>query len=375
MMEDTTVAIIGGGLAGLTAAIHLSKNGISTTVFEKENFPNHKVCGEYVSKEILPYFEQLDIPLEKTGAVDISRLKFSTHTGNSLEVSLPLGGLGLSRYAFDNFLYRKALENGAKVLKSTVKNIAFKNDTFEIFSSDKKKFSAKIVLGAFGKRSGLDKVFEREFFKKPAPWLAIKSHFREDSFPSDLVALHNFRGGYCGLSKTETGAINVCYLTKYESFKEFKDPELFGEKVLRKNPFLDSFFSEAKPIFDAPISIAQVSFSKKKAVEEHILMLGDAAGLLHPLCGNGMAMAIHSAKISSEIIIAQVKNGIFDRKKMEEDYATQWNFNFKNRIRTGRLLQKVLLNENLSEISQAVISKLPFLMPAIIKSTHGKPIL
>jgi len=32
------------------------------------------------------------------------------------------------------------------------------------------------------------------------------------------------------------------------------------------------------------------------------LMIGDTAGLIHPLCGNGMAMAIHSAKIASELI-------------------------------------------------------------------------
>lgn len=374
-MENTTVAIIGGGLAGLTAAIHLSKNGILATVFEKEDFPHHKVCGEYVSKEILPYFQELDIPLEETGAVEISRLKFSTQNGNSIEVPLPLGGLGLSRFAFDHFLMQQAIKNGAKLVKETVNKIEFKNDIFEIFSSEGKNYSAKIVLGAYGKRANLDKILKRDFFRKPAPWLAIKSHYKQDSFPQELVALHNFRGGYCGLSKTETGAVNVCYLAKYESFKEYKDPDLFREKVLRKNPFLDTFFSQATPIFESPLSIAQVSFSPKNTVENHILMLGDSAGLLHPLCGNGMAMAIHSAKIASEIIVKQSKNGIFDRKKMEEEYTSKWNFNFRRRLKTGRMLQKILLDENLSEISQAVVSKMPFLMPAIIRKTHGRPIL
>ena len=212
------------------------------------------------------------------------------------------------------------------------------------------------------------------FFRKPAPWLAIKSHYSHPDFPEDLVALHNFKGGYCGLSRTETGAVNVCYLATYKSFKPHKDPERFRLKVLEENPYLKDFFLKSTPIFDQPLSIAQVSFEEKASVENHILMLGDAAGLIHPLCGNGMAMAIHSAKIASGLVLKALQNPEILRIQIEIEYARQWNLSFRGRLKTGRLLQRVLLNQKLSGISQQLASTFPFIIPQIIKKTHGQPL-
>ena len=95
----------------------------------------------------------------------------------------------------------------------------------------------RLVLAAYGKRSNLDRSLEREFFQKPAPWMAAKWHFSKEDFPDDLVALHNFPGGYCGLSKTETGAVNLCYLATYESFNDIKILNYFRRKCFGKIHF------------------------------------------------------------------------------------------------------------------------------------------
>lgn len=375
MEQKNQIAIIGGGLAGLTAAIHLSKMKVPVILFEKEEFPHHKVCGEYVSREILPYLEELEIPLEEElNPPEIKRLIYSTVKGSFLNADLPLGGLGISRYALDHFLHTHAIKNGAEIINESVISAEFSKDRFLVKTETGREICADIVLGSFGKRSNLDRTLDRSFFKAQAPWLAVKSHYKMDQFPKDLVALHNFKGGYCGISKTESGAVNVCYLATYKSFKEQKDPELFRENVLRKNPFLDNFFSEATENFENPLTIAQISFSPKKTVDNHILMLGDAAGLLHPLCGNGMAMAIHSAKIASEVILDHIGRDRWVREEMEQSYAARWSQNFTARIRTGKWLQKILLKDSLANFSQAMISKMPFLLPQIIKQTHGKPI-
>lgn len=373
-MDQTKVIIIGGGLAGLTAAIHLAQNGLFVSLFEKEDFPYHKVCGEYLSKEVLPYFNLLEIPINELNPQNISCLQYSTRSGKFLEADLPLGGLGISRYALDDLLYHTAVKKGVAIHRERVLSVEFSNDHHTVFTSQG-EYKAHFVLGAYGKRSNLDKEFQREFFQKPAPWVAVKSHFENKGFPNDLVALHNFKGGYCGLSKTESGAVNVCYLSTYNSFKHAKDPQLFIDNVLRKNPFLDRFFSESKELFERPISIGQVSFSPKSAVNEHIFMLGDAAGLIHPLCGNGMAMAIHSAKIASEVLLGHLKIENRARAEVEREYQKQWEEHFRKRLTTGKWLQKILLKDSLADFSQAVISKMPFLLPKIIKQTHGKPLL
>ena len=374
-MEHPGVIVIGGGLAGLTAAIHLSKKGVPVQVFEKEVYPKHKVCGEYISKEILPYLESLEIDLLELNPPFINELFYSTRKGNSIKTNLPLGGLGISRYNLDNFLWEKAKESGAEVLFDGVVEVKFdKDQEFEIETTSGKKYNAPIVLGAFGKRSILDKKLERDFIKDKSSWLAVKSHYRHSGFPEHQVALHNFKGGYCGLSKTETGAVNVCYMVSYSSFKKYKDPELFKEKVLMENKHLGKFFNEAEELFEKELSIAQISFSRKRSVEEHILMMGDAAGLIHPLCGNGMAMAVHSAKIASEVILALEKDN-FNRKNMEKEYEIRWNKTFRKRLQTGRMLQNILLNPSLAEVSQKLVKFIPSILPKIISQTHGRPVI
>ncbi len=374
-MKKKSIGIIGGGLSGLVAAIHLSKNNLPVILFEKDTYPNHKVCGEYVSLEIVPYLKQLGINLSDIKPAAINELQFSDASGKTVNTKLPLGGLGISRYALDEFLYKKAIETGAQFIHDLVIDINYAEDEFEVITNNNDSFQFELVLGAYGKRSLLDKKLDRQFIDKKSGWLAVKGHYKKSDFPDNLVMLHNFEGGYCGLSKTETGAINVCYLASYNSFKKYKDPIGFKNEVLMQNPHLKDFFQQATPLFEKDLSIAQISFEKKTSIQDHILMLGDAAGLIHPLSGNGMAMAIHSAKIASEAILNYCSEDGTSREDMEKEYQKKWKEQFSSRLQMGNILQKILLNPNLSKFVQRIISSFPFLLPKIISRTHGKPIL
>jgi len=372
---DYDVIIVGGGLAGLTAAIHLSQEKHSVLVLEKKQYPHHKVCGEYVSNEIVPYLKKLEVPIATSGAVQIDKLEMSTASGKSTQTKLPLGGIGISRYGFDNLLFEKALENGVQVVFEAVKTIHYLDDFFKVNTENDSTFTSRITIGAYGKRSMLDKQLKRDFMEQKSGWLGVKAHYEFDEFPDNEVALHNFKGGYGGLSKTETGAVNFCYLASYQSFQKEKNVIDFNENVVAKNPFLNHFLGKAKPIFDEPLTIAQISFEQKKSVENHILMCGDTAGLIHPLCGNGMAMAIHSAKIASELISKYLNNQDYNRGQLETEYANSWNSAFKHRLWMGRQLQSLLLNEEMSNLALKAVTTAPPLLRKLIKTTHGKPIL
>lgn len=374
MSNKKEVLILGGGLAGLTAAIHLSKLGLQVKVIEKNTYPKHKVCGEYISNEVLPYFKWLGIDLDKLKSTSINKLQFSTQNGNAISANLPLGGFGISRYTLDFHLYNLALSMGCVFVHETVENVLFNEDKFEITTSVGTRFKSKMVLGAFGKRSNMDVKLNRNFIQKKSHWLAIKSHYSGD-FPNDLVGLHNFDGGYCGVSKVENNAINVCYITKYDVYKLHKNNEEFQKMVLSKNPHLKEIFENCSLIFEKPLSIGQISFDKKSAVENHILMIGDTAGLIHPLCGNGMAMAIHSAKIASELVFDYYENNSTSRATLEEAYTTKWKFHFQSRLKAGRFLANLLLKPRVSSILMRTLVLFPSILPIIIKKTHGKPIL
>ncbi|WP_084182047.1 NAD(P)/FAD-dependent oxidoreductase [Maribacter ulvicola] len=369
-MKEHSIVIIGGGLAGLTAAIHLSLEGLDVAVIEMKPLPHHKVCGEYVSKEIQPYLKRLGIDLKFEGAVDISKFQISTQDGYIVETDLPLGGFGISRYALDHLLYQRAQELGVQFYFEKVIETVFKEDLFTI-KTKSGCYSSKIAIGAYGKRSVLDKTLDRDFSKRKQSWLAVKAHYSIADFPKNLVALHNFKGGYGGLSQTESGAVNFCYLAHYDSFKKYKDVESFNTEVVAENPFLKQFLSSAKPIFDQPMTIAQIAFDKKENVVDHMLMCGDTAGLIHPLCGNGMAMAIHSAKIASEFIVRFFKDADYSRNILEQDYKGAWAKAFKKRLWFGRKLQGILMNKTWVSVGIKSVGRSNSILKFIISKTHG----
>lgn len=365
------IIIIGGGLAGLTAGIHLARRGFSVVLFEKNKYPCHKVCGEFISNEILPYLNWLGADPYPLHPATITKAQFTLVSGKTIETVLPLGGFGISRYALDNFLMEKAKHSGVEIVQDSVTDIRFENHAFFVQTQNNGTFQSKITLAAFGKRSLLDIKLNRGFIKKKSSWLAVKAHYQGE-FPDDLVSLHHFKGGYCGISKVENNFLNVCYLADYESFKKHKNLKTYQEKVLFQNPHLKRHLRNFTSTFGDPLTISQISFEQKEKVRDHILMLGDAAGLIHPLCGNGMAMAIHSAKTAAELVTGYFLSTIPSRKMLEEKYRQEWQAQFNGRLKTGRMLSSLLSNEKGADILFNSLLKMPFLLRKVIQKTHGK---
>ncbi len=374
-VKSYQVVVVGGGLAGLTAALDLKLRGKEVLVIEKTPYPHHKVCGEFVSNEVRPYLDKLGFAVEKCTSVEIDTLQLGTCTGKSTTVKLPLGGFGISRYEFDFQLYQLALSKGVEFRFTTVQNIEYVEDSFVVESSGEEKLCANVVIGAFGKRSSIDKRLGRPFIHKKSAWLAVKCHYKNYDFPENLVSLQTFPGGYGGLSKTEDGSINFCYLAQYEHFKKYSDIGKFESEVVSKNPVLRHFQKNASPVFDKHLSIAQVSFDRKQAIWNHIVMCGDTAGLIHPLCGNGMAMAIHGAKIASEQVCSFLENEKYSRMTMEKDYEKKWKSEFRNRMNMGRFLQGLMLHTNWFDFGLSTLASSKKVLTGIISATHGKVIL
>jgi flavin-dependent dehydrogenase len=366
------VVIIGGGLAGLSAAIHLRKHDFQVLLVEKNEYPKHKVCGEYISNEVLPYLNYLSVDVFALGAKNITKFELSSSENKLVTSDLSLGGFGISRYALDEALFLKAKSIGVNVMQDAVVDVQFSDDKFIVTTKSNAALTSKIVIGAYGKRTSLDVKLGRNFIKKKSPYLAVKTHVKGD-FPEDVVALHNFEGGYCGVSKIEDDSINLCYITDFKVFKKFKDIEEFQQQVVFKNDFLKSIFESTKPVFDAPLTISQISFETKSPIENHMIMCGDSAGMIHPLCGNGMSMAIRSAQIASDLIIDYLHKKIATRELLEKTYTNTWNNAFASRLKMGHFVANVFKNNRWANLSIGILKIMPFLIPYIIKRTHGKP--
>lgn len=366
-----TVIIVGGGLAGLICANCLAEKNISVTLIEKKAYPFHRVCGEYVSNETLPFLKSNHLFPEELKLPQINRFQLTSVNGRDAHLPLDLGGFGISRYTFDHYLYQKALNRGVNFLLNTeVENILFVDDQFQV-KANSNSYSSKLVIGSFGKRSRMDISLDRNFIRKRSPYAGVKYHIRTDQ-PADLISLHNFKDGYCGLSQIEEGKYTLCYLTHRNNLKKFGNIKEMEENVLYKNPFLKYVFQNSEFLFERPEVINEISFATKSPIENHVLMAGDAAGMITPLCGNGMAMAIHSAKILSELVVDFV-NGKLTRSQLETDYTSSWNSHFARRLWAGRQIQRLFGDEWSSNLAVNLMRKSKPVAEFIISQTHGAP--
>jgi len=370
------VAIIGGGLAGLALSIQCARAGYQTVVFEKEKYPFHKVCGEYISLESWNFLQDLGLPLSDLHLPVINRLLVSAPNGNYIESTLPLGGFGISRYTIDELLATIARNEGVTLLEETkVVNAVYRNNSFVIFSS-RGETEAMVTAGAYGKRGNLDVKWKRHFTQvKPNKLnhhVGIKYHVRT-SFPADLIALHNFEDGYCGISHIEDDKCCLCYLTTARNLRRsHNDIGEMEKNILMKNPFLKKIFSNIELLYEEPLTISRISFNKKTQVENHVLMVGDTAGMITPLCGNGMSMALHASKLAYEEIDSFLGKKI-NRFEMETQYTQQWEKHFGRRLQVGRLIQGFFGSSSLSNFLITSVKPFPAFVSWLIRQTHGNP--
>jgi flavin-dependent dehydrogenase len=375
MKNKYDVVIIGAGLGGLTLAIQLAKQGYKVCVCEKNTFPFHKVCGEYISLESVNFLKQcgFDIKSEKDIPI-IDQLSVSARNGSVFSTALPLGGFGVSRYFIDQKLADHARNLGVTILDGLrVDEITNERENFIIKIRDK-VIESRVVAGAYGKRSNLDIHLDRGFIKKKPTkeelYVGVKYHIRYDA-PKDTIFLHNFKDGYCGMSRIEGDKYCLCYMTNAKNLERHGSIQKMEQDVLMKNKYLKDIFTRAEFLWEQPKTIAQISFAKKELIHQNILMLGDAAGMIPPLCGNGMSMAMHGSKMLSELLPQYLDDKI-DYASLCELYTQQWHSEFATRLAVGRWLQSLFGREQATTLLIALAKFFPYWAKKLINKTHGK---
>ena len=368
--------IIGGGLAGLCLAIQLADRGISVILFEKNQFPFHKVCGEYISMESWDFIKSLGLDLESLCLPIINKLGISSEKGFLLEHSLQMGGFGISRFSLDHALSQIASAKGVHILEHCRVNGLQNNgrDGFEVKSA-LGNFHVNILCGSYGK-------YTPQFLPHGMPhempgdgsentnYIGVKYHIKTDLAPN-RIELHNFKDGYCGVSKVDQDWHCLCYLTTSRNLLENgKDIQAMEANVLHRNPFLKHYFTRAEFVNPKPLVISNVHFSKKQTQTEGVFLLGDAAGSITPLCGNGMSMGMRASKILAGELI-----GYFQKKQTKEAVAARykkaWDNAFGRRITAGYYLQGLFGKRITTDLALRTLDKFPALTNKLVSLTHG----
>ena len=367
------VVIIGGGLAGLSLAIDLKRRGHSVLIIEKGAYPRHKVCGEYISMESYRYLYEICPALEKLTLPQIQTFRLTSTGDKDFRTMLGLGGFGISRYLLEDLLYKEASLQGVVFMLNTKATDIKQNakDLYYQVTAKSQTVVASIVCNASGRRSNLESL-EKEQKNSGTNYVGIKYHVRLARDPKQ-IEIHNFPGGYCGISNIEDGQACLCYIVNAARLNAVNKsiPEL-ERKILSRNKNLQQIFREAEFIFKEPVAISGINFLIKKTDNEGVFFLGDSAGSIAPITGNGMSMALRSASVLANEFDLHF-SGKINRGELEKNYSAFWNKEFSARIKLSRHFQKLSEYPSLTKLTINTFNLFPALAKSMIGLTHGKP--
>ena len=280
--------VAGAGPAGSACAIAAARAGARVLLLEKDRFPRHKVCGEFVSPESLMLLSGLlgDRPFDSHTAVDSTRIFVD---GKCLRLPLTPAAQSIPRFELDARLFASARLAGAAAREDTTIHAVRRQETFQVETSAG-AFTARAVVNATGRWSRLTQ-FEAGERQK---WLGLKAHFSEASAPSS-VDLYFFDGGYCGVTPVDHQTVNACAMVRADAARSLE--EVFG-----KSAELKSRSSNWQPLFPA-VTTSPLYFREPETESEGMLLAGDAAGFIDPFAGDGISLALQSGALAAEQLI------------------------------------------------------------------------
>lgn len=367
--------VIGGGLAGSSTALQLARRGHEVALLEKDTFPRHKLCGEFLSPEAQSALRGLGVleAAREAGAHPVDRAELSGPDGTVTGHPLPGTALGLSRYRLDRLLFRRACQagvDGRSGTKATDVNGSL-GDGFAVTAGGD-TLTGRMVLGAYGRRGVLDRTLNRSFLDEPSPYVAFKAHYGGPPSPSPgTIEIHAAPGGYCGIGPVEDGRRNVCWIGRIDALKAAGGtPDTMLSEVLCQNPVLDDRLSALTRVSDRFEAVSQVPLMPKRQFVGDVCMIGDAAGMIAPLCGDGMAMALDTADLVVPLA-DRFLSGALSASAFRSTYRRRWRSSFGRRLRLGRWVHAAAFRPWATSTLLRACRLLPPLARWLIRATRG----
>jgi flavin-dependent dehydrogenase len=365
----TDALIVGGGLAGGALATALAEAGRSVVLLERETGPHDKVCGEFLSREAILYLEALGIDPLALGACRIHSVRLSSGAG-VVTVKLPFPALSLSRRALDDALLRRAADAGAEVrLGARVQSLDGDPGGWRARLAAGELVSGTAAFLATGKHDL--RGWARPAGRQP-DLIGFKMHLTLSPTQAAQLAGHVeltlFRGGYAGLEPVEGGLANLCLVVRrgrYAALGQHWEALLAAMRA--DSALLAARLDGARPCWDRPLAISSIPYGYVRrhgylrGIGDGLWRLGDQTAVIPSFAGDGMSIALHSARLAARYYLDGASVGAYQRR-MARDVGTA--------VRCATLLSQASVHG----LGRAVIgwgaSRLPNIMSSVAALTR-----
>ncbi|GAB6930441.1 NAD(P)/FAD-dependent oxidoreductase [Paenibacillus sp. JCM 10914] len=374
MSMQMDAIVIGAGIAGTSSALQLARAGHRTLLLDRQQFPRHKTCGEFMSPETREMLEYLDIYLldNEVKPSTMDHAKIIMPSGGEIAAPLPGPAYGISRFELDRLLHEQATAAGVQIATRTaVTDIKQLGDqSYEVITQQQGKpvhYRAKAVIGAYGTKKPRGIPYTQEE-RDDTVYVGVKSHFQGIMVPS-RVELYFCDGGYVGISPIEDGKVNVAALLALDvvqgSGKSVPD---ILEAATRSNMSLRKRMEAGTPVPGTQVSIAPLRLSDTPNPWSDYPHIGDAMMMLPPLCGDGMSIALRSSLLCSHWTDRYLL-GEIGYTEWQEGYSNAANQTFTQLLKRARRIQKLAFAKT-NRFYPGIARVIPGLASYVIKSTR-----
>jgi menaquinone-9 beta-reductase len=368
------VIVVGGGPAGVAAAILLRQKGHDVLLLDAARFPRDKVCGEGVSPEAWRLLERLDAaaavralgphPLRGMALTAPDGTTFRGEYGSEREP-----GFAAPRERLDQALLGCAraagveVREGARVTRLRLEGRQVAGVELEN-GHGPEELGARLVVGADGRHSrvarSLDLLHEHPWLRK----FAVRGYWEGMEGLSELGEMHVAAGGYCGIAPLSPTRANVAFvLGRLDIRGAGGDVERFyRETIAARWPRLADRLGRAR-LLAPPKAVGPLALVARRVSAPGVLLVGDAAGFYDPFTGEGVTLALRTAEMAAEEADRALRAGrtddlrSYDRRR---DEAT------RDKFRLNRLLQGVVALPEVSNFVARRLSRRPDLARQLV---------
>ncbi len=299
--------IIGAGPAGSLTAYLLSQQGFKVSVFEKNSFPvNNKVCGEYLCPAGHNLLEELNLQSLLVGYPQIFGMKLFSPNSQIVNTRFPNNEFGhaLKRERFDNEIIKLAESNNVTFhFGIQIQSIKFEQDHISI-SDGVTHWKGHYLIGADGRQSIVGKwlnIAKKVTEQRVAIHTYLNARSGNKSSQGEMHIFHD--GSYCGLNPVSEEVWNFSIVCNGSKMKKYKSTEDLIKETIHGSKRLTELFDTATMSDKQSIKVTGKITNPIKSlgcVEKQVALVGDAAGFVDPLTGEGIYHALLTAKVFSE---------------------------------------------------------------------------